>query len=205
MDKQLPIGNRNVRLLEDCLNKYVYFEQTLWLNQTRQTFLLWCDNLNNAAWDFLSEMNSCSGDNVDSTGVVGLLWPTQGVKTGTLKPPAPSYQVIWLEGEGGPGIQQLRSFCWTGVHSLQWVVTSLFEWLSWRSWISWRFELLCWRDERIQEKHTNKCWRGGWNPELPPRWVRGSSLLSYVAHNLTILVRSCSEPLQAAACANMTS
>lgn len=47
-------------------------------------------------------MLSCSGDDIDSTGAVGFLWPTHGVKTGTLKPPAPSYQAIWLEGKGDP-------------------------------------------------------------------------------------------------------
>lgn len=73
--------------------------QTLWLNQTHLVFSLWwCNNWNNAACDFLLEMPSCSGDNIDSTGAVGLLWPTHGVKLGTLKPPALSYQAIWLQG-----------------------------------------------------------------------------------------------------------
>lgn len=47
--------------------------QLIWLNQTQHVFSFsLCGNRNNAC-DSLLEMLYCSGDNIDSTGAVGLL------------------------------------------------------------------------------------------------------------------------------------
>lgn len=165
---------------------------------------LWCDNLSKAACGFPSEMNSCSGDSVDSAGAVGLLWPTHAVKTGALKLPAPSYWAIWLRGEGDPRTHRctepLLLFL---VHSLQRssALNDNHDSLE----VADSFSFCAGETREYRNTHTNKCCRRGWNPELTPRWMRGSSSLSCFAHNLTILVHSCSEPLQAAAFANTVS
>lgn len=159
MDKQLPIGNRNVQLLEDCWNKYVYWTMQpgifcpKWtlpqvITLTQLVLLAFCDVLRVLRQERWSHLPLLSGKM------------------------ASGRRRLW---DSATSILLLNTGSITAMGR-----NTSFEWLTRRSWISWQVQLLCWRDERIQEKHTNKCWRGGWNPELPPRWVRGSSLLSGV-------------------------